>query len=169
MRISPRLVLPLGLCGLLATAPALLGGAERRFFDDDPLPRVPETQDAAKVEEWEIDLTVDLATNLFAKPGDATPNVRARSINTIDEVPDSAWFTNRLLTGPVTPADVARGPLTGDGPAPGPWTVVSRKLAGFAPGFTMRDSRDDLWFVSFDAAGHPEAATGAIMVANKIF
>ena len=33
----------------------------------------------------------------------------------------------------------------------------------------MRDSRGDLWFVSFDAAGHPEAATGAIMVANKIF
>src|SRR4030095_1115423 len=33
----------------------------------------------------------------------------------------------------------------------------------------MRDSRGDLWFVSFDSAGHPEAATGAIMVANKIF
>ncbi len=46
---------------------------------------------------------------------------------------------------------------------------MSRKLAGAAPGFTMRDSRDDLWFVSFDADDHPEAATGAIMVANKIF
>ena len=33
----------------------------------------------------------------------------------------------------------------------------------------MRDSRGDRWFVSFDAAGHPEAATGAIAVANKIF
>ena len=46
---------------------------------------------------------------------------------------------------------------------------MSPKLAGFAPGFTMRDSRDELWFVSFDAAGHPEAATGAIVVANKLF
>ena len=26
-----------------------------------------------------------------------------------------------------------------------------------------------MWFVSFDAAGHPEAATGAIVVANRIF
>ena len=33
----------------------------------------------------------------------------------------------------------------------------------------MLDSRGDRWFVSFDAAGHPEAATGAIAVANKIF
>ena len=39
---------------------------------------------------------------------------------------------------------------------------------------SRRDSRcgtraNDLWFVSFDAAGHPEAATGAIIVANKLF
>ena len=33
----------------------------------------------------------------------------------------------------------------------------------------MRDSRGERWFVSFDADGYPEAATGAIMVANKIF
>jgi hypothetical protein len=33
----------------------------------------------------------------------------------------------------------------------------------------MRDSRGGLFFVSFDAAGQPEAATGAISVANKIF
>ena len=26
-----------------------------------------------------------------------------------------------------------------------------------------------MWFVSFDAAGYPEAATGALIVANKIF
>ena len=112
---------------------------------------------------------IDLATNLFGRPGDSTPNVRARNINTIDEVPDSNWFTNRVVTRAVTPDEVSRGPLTGNGPAPGPWSIVSRKLAGFAPGFTMRDSRNDLWFVSFDAAGHPEAATSAIIVANKIF
>jgi len=33
----------------------------------------------------------------------------------------------------------------------------------------MRDSRGDVWFVSFDGRGYPEAATGAILVANKIF
>ena len=112
---------------------------------------------------------IDLTVNLFGRPGDSTPNVRARNVNTVDEVPDSSWFTNRIVARPLTIDEVVRGPLEGNGPAPGPWRVVSPKLAGFAPGFTMRDARDDLWFVSFDAAGHPEAATGAIAVANRIF
>ena len=169
MSMPTRLITWFGLCCLLAAGPALLTGTERRFFDDDPLLREPETQDASKVTEWEIDLFLDLAFNLFGRPGDSTSNVRAKDINTIDEVPDSSWFTNRILTRPLTADDVSRGPNTGSGPAPGRWSVVSRKLAGVAPGFTMRDSRGDRWFVSFDAAGHPEAATGAIMVANKIF
>jgi hypothetical protein len=164
-----RLVARLGLCALTAAVPALLAGAERRFFDDDPLRREPDTQDAAQVQEWEIDLLLDLAVNMFGRPGDATADVRARNINTIDEVPDSNWFTNRLVSTPVSAEDVSRGPITNSPPAAVPWTVTSRKLAGAAPGFTMLDSRGDLWFVSFDAAGHPEAATGAIMVANKIF
>ena len=159
----------LALCGLLAASPALLAGSERRFFDDDPLSREPDTQDASKVQAWDIELIVDLAIHVFGHPGDPTPDVRARNVNTIDEVPDSNWFTNRLLTKPVAPEDVSRGPVSGSGPAPGPWTVVSRKLVGAAPGFTMRDTRGEVWFVSFDAAGYPEAATGAIMVANKIF
>ncbi len=156
-------------CGLLATGVQPTSSASVRFFGDDPLPREPETQDASKVSEWEIDLNIDLATNLFGRPGDSTPNVRARNINTIDEVPDSSWFTNRILHRQLTPDELKRGPLHSDGPAPGRWSVVSPKLAGFAPGFTMLDTRGERWFVSFDAAGHPEAATGAIAVANKIF
>jgi hypothetical protein len=31
------------------------------------------------------------------------------------------------------------------------------------------DSKGETWFVQFDAAGYPEAATGAAMVANRIF
>jgi hypothetical protein len=150
-------------------AVSVLGGAERRFFADDPLVREPETQDASKVEAWDIDLFIDLAINMFGRPGDPTPGVRAQNVNTIDEVPDSSWFTNRVLAQPVTPEAMARGPLEGNGPAPGQWRVTSPKLAGFAPGFTMEDSTGQRWFVSFDAAGHPEAATGAIVVANKIF
>ena len=167
--MTTRFATRLGLCCLLAVAPALLLGDERRFLDDDPLTREPETQDASGAQEWTIDLFIDLATNLFSRPGDPTPDVRARNVNTIDEVPDSNWFTNRILARALTPDDVARGPLTGSGPAPGTWSVVSRKLAGVAPGFTMRDAGGEIWFVSFDAAGHPEAATGAIMVANKLF
>src|SRR6058998_2062332 len=36
----------------------------------------------------------DFAEHTFGKPGDHTA-IRATNINTIDEVPDSTWFTNR--------------------------------------------------------------------------
>lgn len=144
-------------------------GQGRKFFNDDPLAREPETQDASGVQEWDIDLILDLAVNLFGRPGDPTPNVRAKNVNTIDEVADSSWFTNRIGARPVSVEEAARGPLTGTGPAPGTWTISRPKEAGAAPGFTMQDSKGETWFVSFDAEGHPEAATGAILVANKIF
>jgi hypothetical protein len=155
----------------IASAVVVTGAREngRRFYHDDPIAREPETQDASKVEEWEIDLFIDLGMNLFGRPGDPAENVRAKNVNTIDEVPDSGWFTNRILARPLTAREVARGPLVGDGPAPGPWTIVAPKAAGVAPGFTMRDSRKDLWFVSLDANGFPEAATGAIAVASRLF
>jgi hypothetical protein len=144
-------------------------GSGRKFYNDDPLAREPESQDASKVAEWDIDLVYDLALNLFSRPGEGGPARRAGNVNTIDEVPDSSWFTNRILTQPLSVEEASRGPLTGEGPAPGVWSVIRPKQAGFAPGFTMRDAKGDIWFVSFDARGFPEAATGAILVANKIF
>jgi hypothetical protein len=95
--------------------------------------------------------------------------LRARNVNTADEVPDSNWFTNRIGARALTIEEAVRGPVAGSGPAPAPWSVIRAKEAGFAPGFTMRDAKGETWFVSFDAKGLPEAATGAIMVANKIF
>jgi hypothetical protein len=154
---------------VLVMTTASPSGNGRKFYADDPLDREPETQNAAGVQEWEIDLFYDLAENLFGRPGDPAENVRARNINTIDEVPDSSWFTNRILARPLSLDDAVRGPLSGNGPVSGTWSVVRSKQAGFAPGFTMTDSKGDLWFVSFDAKGFPEAATGAILVANKIF
>jgi hypothetical protein len=139
------------------------------FRDDDPLSREPETQDASRAEEWDIDLFIDLAVNLFGQPGASQTGVRAANVNTIDEVPDSAWFTNRILARPVSIDEAVRGPRSGPGPAPGAWTVIAAKEIGFAPGFTIVDTSGETWFVSFDARGYPEAATGAILVANKIF
>jgi hypothetical protein len=171
MTKRPHLVFTavLALTGLLWLAADAPHGATMKFYGDDPLKREPETQDASKVQEWEIDLFWDLAENMFGNPGDKTPNVKARNVNTLDEVPDSNWFTNRILARPLTVDEAARGPVTGGGPAPGNWSVVRAKEAGFAPGFTMNDAKGETWFVSFDADGIPEAATGAIMVANKIF
>ena len=151
---------------LLQPAPR---GATVRFYSDDPMQREPETRDASNVQPWEIDLFWDLAENMFGRPGDPARNVKARNVNTIDEVADSNWFTNRIFARPLTIDEAVRGPIAGSGPAPGTWAVIRPKQAGFAPGFTMRDSAGETWFVSFDANGFPEAATGAILAANRIF
>ena len=168
-----RLVLGLRTLALLAAVVTVLSvaprGATVRFYPDDPLVREPETQDASNVQPWDIDLFWDLAMNMFTRPGDPATDVRARNVNTADEVPDSNWFTNRIGTRQLSVEEAARGPLAGDGPASGRWSIARAKEAGVAPGFTMRDAKGDLWFVSFDAKGFPDAATGAILVANKIF
>jgi hypothetical protein len=166
-RLLPCAVLSIAAASLLASATPR--GASVRFYSDDPLTREPETQDASGVQPWDIHLYWDLLENTFGKPGDPTPNVRARNVNTIDEVPDSNWFTNRIGVKPLSIDEAVKGPITGSGPASGKLTVTHGKTAGFAPGFTARDREGETWFVSFDAKDFPEAATGAILVANRIF
>src|SRR5437879_2401645 len=86
--------------------PVVGGGVTPRFYPDDPVWVERDHQDASGVQPWEIDLTVDLALNMFAKPGDPAANVRARNLNTVDEVPDSSWFTNRLGHRPISGAEM---------------------------------------------------------------
>lgn len=163
-------LIPSAGCALAALLTAAAPQAQRpKFFSDDPLQREPETQDASKVQEWDIGLTADLVLNLFTKPGDLTANVRAQNVNTADEVPDSNWFTNRIYANPVSRGDITRGPNTIEGPASGRWTLIRPKSAGVAPGFTARDEKGETWFVAFDADDYPIAATAAISVATRLF
>ncbi|HEX2520523.1 MAG TPA: hypothetical protein VHP35_00255, partial [Terriglobia bacterium] len=125
-------------------------------------------QDASRVVYRKIDLFYDLMRNQFSQPGDpATP--RAQNVNTIDEVPDSSWFTNRILARPVSSEEAVRGATSGKGPAPGEWTVTHAKTEGDAPGFTVRDGAGETWFLAFDPKSNPEAATAAAVVASRIF
>ena len=119
--------------------------------------------------EWDISLIYDLGYNLFVTAGKIPANTKAQNVNTIDEVPDSSWFTNRIIGGRLTPERVVQGPATGQPPAAERWTVIREKSSGFAPGFTARDAKGETWFLSFDPPSNPEGATGAIMVATKIF
>ena len=101
--IRTTLASALGRVGRRSACRASLRVAQSRpkFYSDDPIAREPETQDASKVQEWDIGLIADLTLNLFSKPGDPTPDVRAQNVNTIDEVPDSSWFTNRIYAKPL--------------------------------------------------------------------
>jgi hypothetical protein len=142
------------------------GGA--KFFKDDPISVEPETQDAKGVKYRKIDLFYDLILNQFGRPG-LPPGERSGNINTIDEVPDSSWFTNRILAKPVSIEEAVRGPLTGNGPARGTLTVIAAKSEGDAPGFTVRDSAGVTWFIAFDPKSNPQASTASAVIAMRIF
>jgi len=158
----------LTLLALVLVSSGAFGTGERKFFNDDPIAVEPESQDASRVNPWKIDLLYDLMRNQFARPGEPAGG-RAQNINTIDEVPDSSWFTNRILVRPVSLEEAARGAATGKGPARGTWTVTQTKKEGDAPGFTVRDSAGETWFLQFDPKSNPEGATAAAVIANRIF
>ncbi len=141
----------------------------RRFYADDPIWREPVTQDVKNATRYEPDLAYQTLENLFWRPGDKVLGQRAKNINTVDEVPDGPYFVNRAGRIPLTPALVARGANTSDGPAPGKWTIVSAKSDGVTPGFTIRDSANQLWFIKFDPPGWRAMATGSEIVAAKLF
>ena len=166
---SRALAATLGAVGVFAIALVALRSAEPKFFPDDPIAREPDTQDASGAVPWDIDLFYDLSYNLFVTPRRPQASVRAQNVNTIDEVPDSSWFTNRIGTRDLTVEEAVRGPVVGPAPVPSTWTITREKSAGAAPGFTARDANGETWFVSFDAPSNPEGATGAVVVSTKIF
>lgn len=125
-------------------------------------------QDASNVQEIEVSGQYDLIENSFLGAGDHTLK-RAESINTIGEVPDSSWFTNRIGQQSISPADLANGPDTGRGPAPGTWTILARKSEGVTPGFTIQDSTGEIFWIKFDPKSNPEMASGAEVISTKFF
>ncbi len=154
------------VCALTVAA---VGSQAPRFYDDDPISREPEPQDASKAEPWDIGLLYDLSYQLFATSRRKPSNTRAQNINTIDEVPDSSWFTNRIGARALSVDEVLRGTNLGPPPSAERWTVTREKSSGFAPGFTARGAKGETWFLSFDPPSNPEGATGALAIANRIF
>lgn len=154
--------LVLGAAGTILTS-----AASPKFYADDPVWIEQDTQDVSNIKPVEVDLFVDLAANILAgtrKPAAA----RAANVNTIDEVPDSSWFTNRLGHRPMTADEIAVGPDTTDGPADGAWTIGSSKSDGVTPGFTITDRTGQRWFLKFDPPGYRGMSTGTEVVVTKL-
>jgi hypothetical protein len=153
---------------LAASAFTAIGSAATaKFFDDDPIWVERDTQDASSVKPIETSLFVDITSNAIRRTGTQAP-VRAQNLNSVDEVPDSSWFTNRAGRTPLTVDDIERGPNTNAGPAPGPWTIMSSKSDGATPGFTVRDVNGERWFLKFDSPGYRAMSTGTEVAVTKL-
>lgn len=141
-----------------------------KFFPDDPV-RVDDAllDVVARPAEIELSDVFDRFGNIFADPGAKEPT-EALNVNTLDEVPDSAWFTNRHGAEPRSLAELRRGPNTGDGPdIRTPWRVFRSKIGGVTPGFQIIDGQGDRYLIKFDPPGSPELSSAAEIIGTKLF
>ena len=98
----------------------------------------------------------------------------AANINSLDEVVDSSWFTNRMGLYQLTDEELVAGPGLTSGLAGGPdrsqpWVIIGAKTAGVTPGFRIRDGRGDVWLLKFDPPHHPGMTIRSGVVTNLIF
>jgi hypothetical protein len=139
----------------------------RRFYADDPLWIDDDRRDTPPVAKQDLSATYDLVENTFGNP--AKSRGPAMNTNTLGEVPDSSWFTNRLGTRDMTIDEVLTGPSTIDGPAPGTWTIVGRPGAGITPKFTIKDANGVTFVIKFDPPDAQELASSVELIGTKIF
>jgi hypothetical protein len=111
----------------------------------------------------------DFVVNTFAAPGERR-DVRALNVNTVDDVPDSSWFTNRIGRRDISAADVARGPDRPSGPVSlEGWVVSGGKSTGVQPGFRMTDPSGQLYQIEVDPPSNPELASGAEIIGTAFY
>ena len=160
----------LALLGLLL-APGLL--AARKFYPDDPLPAFPPPRPVQTALNRQLSEYFDFFHNTFVQPGERhskTKIIPAQEVNTLGEVPDGAWYTNRHYQRRMSIAELVRGPGNENAPATdGPLKVIAAKTEGVTPGFTIEDARGRRFVVKFDPLTNPEMASAADVISSKFF
>lgn len=143
----------------------------RKFYPDDP---VLVDHDTLDVPDPPATITLstlyDFFLHTFIDAGAPDP-IEAPNANTLDEVPDSSWFTNRHGRRRLSLEALRRGPdTTPAGPDPDrPWRVVSGKTEGLTPGLQIVDAAGDRYVIKFDPLDVPELASAAEVIATKLF
>jgi hypothetical protein len=161
--------------GLLATAvfaaSTTLGprAAAPRFYPDDPI-QIDDDRalDASGTKEIEGSNGYDFAEHTFFDPGDKR-DIRAVNVNTLDEVPDSSWFTNRIGRRPMTIEELVRGPNQLEISSIDDWPIVQEKSTGITPGYRVVDSSQHLYQVKLDPPSNPEMASAAELIGAAIY
>ncbi|HEX5216957.1 MAG TPA: hypothetical protein VFV98_15955 [Vicinamibacterales bacterium] len=173
------------LIGSLAIAAAAIvvagmpaSTATPKYFPDDPIWQDNDRAvDAVKVGVVEDANGYDFVVNTFVMPGEHR-DVHALNVNTVDEVPDSSWFQNRIGRAQMSVDQVVKGP---DRTAPvsiDGWVVSAGKSSGVQPGFRMVDPSDtsnpsypngQLYQIEIDPESNPEMASGAEIIGTAFY
>ncbi|MBA3392134.1 MAG: hypothetical protein H0T89_05790 [Deltaproteobacteria bacterium] len=128
--------------------------------DRQPIPKPPS-------EPVKTPMPAPFPSNAMALQPIADP--RIVSVNSLDEVPDSTWFTNRNTVSPLSADAIRKGP----GPHATPrddarWTIIGVKETGVALGLRAVDETGAKFFLKFDPDGHHEVETGADVVVQRL-
>jgi hypothetical protein len=168
------------------------GGGVRRFplrapmwrdtdLDSMSVPCRPDPRDPARrlcrPEAYESSYAWDAADNMVFRPlarfFAVDPGGEAVNVNSLDEVPDSSWFTNRLGRAPLSDDELERGPCGDDRLDPdvpdGSWIIDQGKLNGANPGFRVRLPDGRRYMLKSDLANEPERATGATAIGARVY
>jgi hypothetical protein len=192
MRRTSLALLALGLILCLCAC----GGGARRFpvrdatwrdTDLDPVTlactKRPNDKEPSHVscapEPYVSPLVWDGADNSFFRPVAKVfavdPPAEARNVNALDEVPDSAWFTNRLgkkkpsidelLRGACTPGDL----LDGATATPDSWVIDQGKPNGSSPGFRVKIDGKKKYMFKSDSKNQPERPSASSAIGAAVY
>ena len=99
----------------------------------------------------------------------------AVNVNALDEVPDSAWFTNRIGRSHPSREELLRGACTTDEmlkpeqAVAGSWVIDKGKTDGASLGFRVRTPNGGKFMLKNDAPGQPERASAASAIGAAIY
>ncbi len=158
----------LSLASLILTIGAC-GGRNVHIWEYAPRP-MADTLPIQEPKEQVIPIVYDATHQFVIRPvGEPfTGEGEALNADSMDQVVNTTWFTNRNAVSPLTGDQVRRGPQTTEGPNP-PLTVTSINTEGVTPKFNMEDANGIRYIIKLDPPTHPELASGAEVVATNLF
>ena len=143
-----------------------LPGMGQRFLEDDPLVRDDDKLPFPEPGFIQLSPTFDRFENTFGDPVDG-PVVKAVNINTLGQVPDSSWFTNRIGKRSLSLEEVVTGGLLEEPDIENTLTVTGAALILVTAGLVVRDQPGNLYYLKFDPVGLPSLATAADNITSK--
>src|SRR5215510_2251935 len=158
----------------MAPAPAA-DQSGKKFYSDDPLWREPAPRPVRQVATRKVDNIYDFLENSYVTPGREGKAAKrvprpALDFNTLGEVPDSAWYTNRHAFRRMSIAELKRGPGNTTPPVQSEaWSIIGAKSDGVTPGFVIEDANKNRYLLKFDPSAAPEVSSAADVIGSKFF
>lgn len=150
-------------------------GRNKKFYADDPLWQEPAPRPVSGIATRSIDHLYDFLDSTYVTPRREGKIARhegrpALDVNTLGEIPDNAWYTNRHHARRMSIEELQRGPGNSTPPdSERPWRITSAKSDGITPGFVIEDSRKNRYVLKFDPPEYPELCSAADVIGSKLF